>query len=424
MNNKQQPTPVYFNEDDGQWHFNKKVLTSKMEIQYVRDKHGFDGPEEAMEAYLAYNRIFKEKIAKISQQKAPDSSLLTDMERWFHKEFVPTRSSATVTGSSYVLYRFIIPNLGSLADKPLAHVTTSDINDLIKQTDGFCSTSKAQVYKFLNAYFSDAYAEHKIRDNIMAPISPDYPSDQRKERVIYNPDQLVRFLKGARKTGHFFEFYLALLGLRTGEIRGIAPQDFSEETGTLSIRRQIVRANEPAYAVDENMLLESNGIECKPPKSEASMRVIEVPPITFDLLRERETELCWMQKAYESKEGRKWDPALAQFLCLSYQGTFKSTNTLNASLKRICSSLGLPVISMHGLRHMTATYLFAYGLDEGSTSDEALERVSHYLGHSSVNITFDVYVHYMKEISRIRDVLDNTADPFLQFSGEWRVCAG
>ncbi|MCD8368943.1 MAG: hypothetical protein LUC94_01185 [Clostridiales bacterium] len=119
MAKKNQQIPICFNEDDETWHFNKKILTSTMEIQYVRDEHGFESPEEAMEAYLAYSRIFKEKIAKISQQKAPDSSLLTDMERWFHKDFIPTRSKSTVTGSSYVFYRFIVPSLGNLADKPL-----------------------------------------------------------------------------------------------------------------------------------------------------------------------------------------------------------------------------------------------------------------------------------------------------------------
>ena len=46
---------------------------------------------------------------------------------------------------------------------------------------------------------------------------------------------------------------------------------------------------------------------------------------------------------------------------------------------------GLPVISFHGLRHTAATLLLGAGVD--------LKLASSRLGHSSVRITGDTYMH-------------------------------
>ena len=83
------------------------------------------------------------------------------------------------------------------------------------------------------------------------------------------------------------------------------------------------------------------------------------------------------------------------------------------ALKRICTSAKLPIVSPHDLRHITATLMFEYALSGASSpSDDILEKVSKYLGHSSTNVTFDIYMNYVRSLSRVRRVSENLIDPF------------
>ena len=60
----------------------------------------------------------------------------------------------------------------------------------------------------------------------------------------------------------------------------------------------------------------------------------------------------------------------------------------------------LPDISLHELRHTSATLLLANGTD--------IETVSHRLGHSKASTTLDVYGHAMKKMdSKASDTLES-----------------
>ena len=63
-------------------------------------------------------------------------------------------------------------------------------------------------------------------------------------------------------------------------------------------------------------------------------------------------------------------------------------------LKRFCTTLGVPVIRMHQIRHLHATMLFA----AGQHPKDIQER----LGHASVAITMDTYTEYIP--SRDKDI--------------------
>lgn len=69
------------------------------------------------------------------------------------------------------------------------------------------------------------------------------------------------------------------------------------------------------------------------------------------------------------------------------------------SFHGVLSNAGLEQSGVHILRHTFASMLFRNGID--------VKIVSKLLGHSSVKITYDIYVHLFEEdISHITDVLD------------------
>lgn len=65
-------------------------------------------------------------------------------------------------------------------------------------------------------------------------------------------------------------------------------------------------------------------------------------------------------------------------------------STPNKRLEKHCKNVGIPVISIHGLRHTHASLLMFAGVSIAS--------VSRRLGHSSITTTQKVYVHLIQEL--------------------------
>ena len=65
-------------------------------------------------------------------------------------------------------------------------------------------------------------------------------------------------------------------------------------------------------------------------------------------------------------------------------------STPNKCLERHCRKCGIPVISIHGLRHTHASLLMFAGVSIAS--------VSRRLGHSSITTTQKVYMHIISEL--------------------------
>lgn len=203
-----------------------------------------------------------------------------------------------------------------------------------------------------------------------------------------------------------------LLGLRTGEIRGLSFSDFDETEKTIAIRRQIVRKDTIRYLSDGNISVTRTGIEIKATKTRSSIRTLRVPDVVFALLHERED---WINRTRKDRESDRkfWNHDFDSYICVSNNGNIKSEGTFISALKRICTAASIPIVSPHDLRHITATWMFQYGINHGVSSDIILGQVSKYLGHSSTNTTFDVYMDYIQKKSRIRNISERVIDPFL-----------
>lgn len=65
-------------------------------------------------------------------------------------------------------------------------------------------------------------------------------------------------------------------------------------------------------------------------------------------------------------------------------------STVNERLARLCKRCGIPVISIHGLRHTHASLLLFTGVSIAS--------VARRLGHSNINTTQKTYLHIIQEL--------------------------
>lgn len=180
-------------------------------------------------------------------------------------------------------------------------------------------------------------------------------------------------------------------GMRLGEALVLSySQDCNEECTEISVTRNLQRV--PIY---ENREVVRYELQELPPKSKAGIRKIPLPDILTKLLK----------KAHlQQKLKARMDPYFEDKGLIFYDdlGAYIESKKPLRRLKSIEKKLDLSPVNIHGLRHTFATRLFEAG--------EEIEVVSSLLGHASVDITRDVYVHILndrkrKVVEKINDIL-------------------
>lgn len=172
-------------------------------------------------------------------------------------------------------------------------------------------------------------------------------------------------------------FYLAIFGgFRRGELVALTWNDVDFENNTVTISKTSARTKD--------------GIITKTPKTFSSNRVVALPIETMQLLRKHKTE----QQKYRLALGTYWKGAGHIFT--QTDGKQMDISTPNKVFQKVIRIYNethkdkLPEITLHGLRHTSATLLIAQNID--------IKTVSHRLGHSETSTTLDIYAHALQKL--------------------------
>ena len=181
---------------------------------------------------------------------------------------------------------------------------------------------------------------------------------------ILNEEALEQFMEAIKKDPLWHDFFYldVTTGLRRGELCGLMWSDFDEKKGTLSIRR--------------TLSVRSGRMEIGETKTNTSRRIIQLPPSTAQLLRER-----------KKKSISQWifpNPLQPEQPIHPTRGY--------ARLKSLLKEAGLPDIRFHDLRHTFATHALTSGVDARTLSG--------ILGHTKPSFTIDTYTHVTTDMHR------------------------
>ena len=131
----------------------------------------------------------------------------------------------------------------------------------------------------------------------------------------------------------------------------------------------------------------SYSIKEKDPKTPNSFRTLRMPAVV-------EREVIRRQQIVEAHKELLLDNYEDNgYISCQPNGKPHGLSSMNTALTRLCMRNGLPKISVHSLRHMSATILIEQGVP--------LVKISALLGHSSVNTTFEYYCDVMDENENI-----------------------
>lgn len=266
--------------------------------------------------------------------------------------------------------------------KAIGHLRMTDIrrvhiqrfiNSLAKEgtnklTGGGLSTKSQKGYLgFVSDVFNYAISCGVVSDNPCRNVNT--IKTESRERIVFTLEESQIFLEKLENAEPRYKamFTLALYsGMRHGELLGLKWSDIDFDNCIITINRIALYTTEKGHFFGT-------------PKTKSSQRSLKLPSAVIDMLSEYKREQARNRLAM----GDKWQNNNLVF-SNDYGGIMHQTIS-RRWLQTFCRDNGLPIVTVHGLRHANASLLISSGAD--------VKTVSSTLGHSQTSTTLDIYAH-------------------------------
>jgi integrase len=301
----------------------------------------------------------------------PDkTTLATFLDRWLEHQ------KSQVSPRSHERYaelcrKNIAPLLGAVILTKLRPAaisgawTTALASGHRKGRGGLSPRTVSHMHTVLKNALGQAVRWELLARNPADAVDP--PRIEHKQMTTYDLAQTAQLLDVIRGDRMLVPVMLAALcGLRRAEI--------------VALRWGQVDLAGCQLAVVQSAEQTREGVRYKPPKSGRSRTVALTGTMTEELkaLRIRQAQELLRLGVRQTDE---------TMVCTLADGSALRPNTLTIYWARLVSTLNLPRIRFHDLRHACATHMLALGVHPKIAAER--------LGHSKVGITLDLYSHVM-----------------------------
>lgn len=333
-----------------------------------KSKSGFKTKKEA-QAALAELVTRTTKGEAVDFRKIMFKDFATD---YFENNYKQRVKVSTYDRTSSILFKQIIPYFENVELRKMDQYMVHDFYRA-KANEGYAPHYVSNMHNMLKLLLGVAKKWQLIEKDIVSMIEA--PHNPKKEMKYWSIEQVNTFLERAKSSRYYPVFFLAAYtGMRKGEILGLTWNDIDFKKMTIDINKTLFQ------------LSETKGYNVGSPKTKNAVRTIY-----FDEEVER---VLQSHRIRQNEEKLKNRPIYQdEGLVFSQEdGGFVNPTAVNHMMKWFIDHTDLPFIRFHDLRHTHATILLQMGVNPKVVSDR--------LGHSSVQITLDVYSHVTKEIRK------------------------
>lgn len=262
----------------------------------------------------------------------------------------------------------------------LGNITAMDIQRLLNEKSQTLSYSSIKkIYELLNGCFEYAVVSRTMNYNPVHAVQmpkKENIAKETKQMEVFTTEELMQieqvagilYQSGEVRYKHaWFFIFLANTGLRAGEAIALTWDNVDLKQGLIYVRQNASVVRERSHGSEKRYKVIITTVKTK--KGE---RVVPCNAKAKQALE-------WMKNYQETHHIK------SEYVDCNDKGELLSQQTLPKILKAILLAANIPYRSVHSFRHTFATNLIHAGVD--------VKVVSQLLGHSSVKITYDTYVH-------------------------------
>lgn len=299
-----------------------------------------------------------------------------------------------VTGESAYrrrLYSIRKIEKSAIGDLPVNAINDDMIAEFLSSCTKYSNSYIRKIYEELNKGFEIAIEEELIIKNPMKKRKARKPQSVKSDKkvtslTVSEESQLVNYLLydyEPRPNRYNIKYQLLIelfSGLRMGEINALTRSDIDFTNSVITVNKTITNTRDDKPKIG------------KKPKTYCGNREVPISKKLEPILK-------------EAVQCSKGNPNGLLFYN-KVNKTLVTTSQVNLAFKTICKNAGInkPDVNQHMLRHTFTTRCV-----EAHIPPEVLKS---WLGHSSVDITIDIYTDIQKnfensEVKKLDDYLDN-----------------
>ena len=305
---------------------------------------------------------------------------------WRQTHLIPeTFKPSTYNSCCCILDRHLLPALGSY---PMTAISAQEVNALIaKLLKGDRKGDKARkpiskktvrnVLNVLSEILNDARAEGYLKVSPMPDVEKPKIEREKKGRAL-KPDEIQSILEQCREPLRLMFLAALLTGMRRGELFGLWWEDFDWENNVVRVQRAVYwqdGKNHKKAAGDSPWVYVM-------PKSAKSVREIDLSPALRKELLELYMKSPKTGLVFRTSNETPLRPD--NITRRSFRMALRNADAKRAKAKQ--PAIG--PLRWHDLRHTFGSIKIEQG--------ENPYYVQRQMGHSSIQITFDVYGHLLE----------------------------
>ena len=314
--------------------------------------------------YYVYGKTYEEAENKVMIGREIATRYLSDryikvgkVYREWLNAVVNRVKESTLANYRNKFEKHILPEFG---DVPCADLTAGRINAFInkKLADGLSASYVRDIFTVFKTMLKYSQEEYGFRLSLKNVVLPKAERKQVEKISDTEQKKLVSYLKANMSLTAFGILLSLFMGLRIGELCGLKWKDVDFQHKVLRIRRTVQRISSANGNRKTKIVIST-------PKSASSFRDIAIPDALmryFEMFRDE-----------------------ADHFILSGADKPVEPRTMQYRYKKILQSAEVEDHNYHKLRHTFATISAEKGFN--------VKALSAVLGHSSVTLTLNRYIH-------------------------------
>lgn len=356
-----------YKRKDGRW-----------EGRYIKSR---SSTGKAVYGYV-YAKTYREVKARIHEAQvsiaSPTKEISYSMElfdsfaeAWFESKRTQLKDS---TRNKYrnILDAYVLPDFGS---KLLSEITYETIEEHCqyllsvggKSGKGLSSKTVADILSLIRNILKFAVRKGKAIAYDGTSVQIKNAPSQMRIFSKSEQEQLCQYLYAHTTPCNIGTLICLFTGLRIGEICALRWEDFSQKDQTIRVHQTLQRIQDKDNSGPKTKIVITS------PKSMCSLRTIPIPDTLLEILM-----------SYKRVE--------KGFILTNSDTVFIEPRTMQNNFKKALHASGIEDANFHTTRHTFATRCIELGFD--------VKTLSEILGHATVNITMNRYVHPTMDLKR------------------------